>query len=157
MSKRKSVIAVLTVVFCISLLAGAYFFGKTVSARANPVWEKIEIEESYEYGELFSLPKRKITLGGKYGKVTTLLRYPDGTETKEDTVKLDKAGIYTLRFIAEAGGDVYLDEKEFSVTAKYTVVGEKSTVVYNAESKKPSSGALYVRLAAGEPWSFPSR
>lgn len=154
MSKRKSVIAVLTVVFCISLLAGAYFFGKTVSARANPVWEKIEIEESYEYGELFSLPKRKITLGGKYGKVTTLLRYPDGTETKEDTVKLDKAGIYTLRFIAEAGGDVYLDEKEFSVTAKYTVVGEKSTVVYNAESKKPSSGALYVRLAAGETLEF---
>ena len=154
MKKKKIVIAGLIAAFGISLLAGGYAVSKKANAVAVPVWGNVSVEESYEYGSTFVLPTRKITLGGKYGKVTTLLRYPDGTETKEATARLDEAGIYTLRFIAEAGGEVFLDEIKFNVTAKYAIVGDKSTAVYNAESLKPGSGAMYVRLAAGETLEF---
>ena len=154
MRKRKIVIAGLVAAFCVSLAAGAHVSLKNASANPVPVWGSVSVEESYEYGSTFSLPERKITLGGKYGKVTTFLRYPSGSETKEATAKLDEAGIYTLRFIAEAGGEVYLDEIKFDVTAKYAITGDKSTAVYNAESVKPGSGAMYVRLAAGETLEF---
>ena len=154
MRKNKLLFSVLIFAFAVSLFAVLFTFSKSVNASGVPVWGKADIEESYEYGSTFTLPERKITVGGKYGKVTTLLRYPDGTETKEATAKLDEAGIYTLRFIAEANGEVYLDEMNFTVTAKFAVAGEKSAVVYNDESCKPGSGALYVRLAAGETLTF---
>lgn len=154
MRKHRLILFGLVAAFALSLFAGLFTLNKSVNASGVSVWGKVSVEESYEYGSTFTLPERKITVGGKYGKVTTLLRYPDGTETKEATAKLDEAGIYTLRFIAEANGEVYLDEMNFTVTAKFAVAGEKSTVTYNDESCKPGSGALYVRLAAGETLTF---
>lgn len=154
MRKKRLIFSVLVFAFAISLFAGLSTLDKSVNASGVPVWGKVNIEESYEYGSTFDLPERKIIVGGKYGKVATLLRYPDGTETKEATAKLDEAGIYTLRFIAEANGEVYLDEITFAVTAKFAVAGEKSSIAYNDESRKPGSGALYVRLAAGETLTF---
>lgn len=154
MRKHKIILLGFIAAFAVSLIAGVATLGSSVNASGAPAWGSVTVEESYEYGSTFSLPERKIVVGGKYGKVTTLLRYPDGTETKEPSVKLDEAGIYTLRFIAEASGEVYLDEINFTVTAKYATAGEKSTVVYNSSSHKPGSGALSVRLAAGETLTF---
>ena len=154
MRKHRLILFGLVAAFAISLFAGLFTLNKNVNASGVPVWGKVEIEESYEYGSMFAIPERKVVVGGKYGKVTALLRYPDGTETKEATAKLDEAGIYTLRYIAEANGEVYFDEITFTVTAKFAVAGEKSTITYNDESRKPGSGALYVRLAAGEALTF---
>lgn len=153
MSKRKIVFTSIIAVFVVSVAMSIASFA-VVSARSVPAWGEVAVESGYEYGTTFNIPERKIVVGGKYRNVTAILRFPDGTETKESSVKLDQAGIYKLRFIAQADGNVYLDEKEFKVTAKYAIVGDKSTVEYISTSKKPNSGALYVRLAAGETLEF---
>lgn len=154
--RKKNLLAALSCATLIAAVAGATSISGGVYARAIPVWSEVDVESSYDYGAEFELPQRKLTVGGKYGKVSVVLRYPSGTETAADTAVLSEAGIYTLRYIAEASGGVYLDEKTFTVTSKYAYAGGDSTVEYgqSEQSIKYGANALKVRLAAGETLKF---
>ncbi len=136
-----------------------------VFATDGDGWKEIDIKESYDYNDTFTVPEMTFVKDGKSYRATFTLQFPDGKVGTNSSVKLDMAGVYTLSYSVKTDKEeVFGKEFSFDVqndTVVYTKdgttctygnlkeTGAGDTSTYNAKTE-----GLYVRLAEGDTLTF---
>lgn len=114
-------------------------------------WTEVEIESEYDFATKFRVPEREVVISGKKVKADAVVKIPDGTLTKKNTITLDVAGMYTLVYTAESEGNSYVDEITFQVYKDlYSFETNKSSAVYGKYEHAKTADGLLIRLAEGD-------
>lgn len=126
-------------------------FGNFKVFANNVSWTDVDIKAEYELWEEFQVPKRQITSGDKTQDAQVIVTLPDGTTTKEDTVKLGTPGKYTVTYTAKVNDKAYVEEKSFMVQNNlFTFNTENSSAEYGKYRDAKEVKGLMVRLAEGD-------
>lgn len=143
------------------ILGGTIVYGissKTLSAAAYD-WQDITVEDTYSYGDTFTVPARTISVGGAEVTATHSLIRPDGSATAASSVVLNSYGTYRLNYYASVNGKQYSDEVDFSVNAiAYSVSNTSlSSAKYGEYTElEANSEGIIVRLANKDALEFSS-
>ena len=139
------------------LLASVCLLAVGAFAAQADGWSAISIEEEYSYGDTFTVEKRTYTKDQKSYDAECLAVLPDGTQTKAESIDLDQAGIYELRYSALCDGALYTDVQSFKVQyPAYYYNSDGTSVTYgkgNFASGIHGDG-LVVRLAQNDTLTF---
>ena len=104
-----------------------------LSNTQNAVWSTLDLAENYAYGSTFNVPKRTLSVGENQVNAKSVLLYPNGTATVNESAVLNAYGYYQLSYTAAVNGKTYLEEHTFFVSgASYSVSNAKSSVHYGA-------------------------
>ncbi len=155
MTKKKILFSIITFISVLAFMLG---ISLALSPNGN-LFAKLFgnnetiIKEFYEYGETFAVPEK--TIDGA-SSTTSLLTYPDGTQSAEKEVKLNQAGKYTLTYSAIVNNELKSDEYSFKV--KYpSVTGFDNSTVYYGTSPYGDAGdtpGLFVALDSRDTITF---
>ncbi len=127
---------------------------KNVSA-GDAVWSKVELEETYRYGQTLQIPERQVSLDGNEAAVTAVLTYPDGTATLKPEAVLDMVGVYKLTYTAKNGAKTAQTEETFLVPQETIQVGVRSVKQeYGSSPYGEDVKGVGIRLAPGEAVEF---
>ncbi|MBQ2986409.1 MAG: hypothetical protein IJE23_02885 [Tyzzerella sp.] len=122
---------------------------------AKTSWTESQIEAEYEILSEFTVPEREVIVNGKQVKAKAVVQMPDGTATKEDTVKLKTAGMYTVTYTAENEGKRYVQEETFLVHNKlYSFQSEGSSATWGKYKHAKDTEGLMIRLAQGDTFTL---
>lgn len=139
------------------LLASVCLLAVGAFAAQADGWSAISLEEEYSYGDTFTVEKRTYTKDQKSYDAECLAVLPDGTQTKAESIGLDQAGIYELRYSVLCDGALYTDVQSFKVQyPAYYYNSEGTSVTYgkgNFASGIHGDG-LVVRLAQNDTLTF---
>ncbi len=141
-----SALRVLLAVLCAVMALG----GTATLALANQAtWSGEEIAEEYDYGTVFTVPERTLTVGGSSAAATHTVILPDGTSTLKSKLTLSMSGLYTVSYQATLDGKPYVQECDFLVSDYlYYFDTDKSSAVYD------ETQGLRVELAEGDTLHF---
>lgn len=129
--------------FCLFICLGVWL-SFTLQANAT----EYELQKSYFLNETVELPEETIMYDGvAYEAKAVALMYPSGISKKGNTHTLDEAGVYTVRYEANANGKTILEEKNFRVNYDlFTTKSGKSSFAYGAHEYAPSKQGLVLSL-----------
>lgn len=130
-------------------------FGSILIAGADdvPVWGGDDVQTEYVSHRKLTLPIKTVTVGEKTETAAAVVRFPDGTAKKVDTLFLDQTGEYTVSYTAKIDGKVYGKTDSFAVVSANVRTGENSSAVW-ARSEQYDDTGLQVSLAQGEILEF---
>ncbi len=158
MKRKIKKIGIAVCTFCV---LGLGVIAATDTHKANAESELIfssafTVEESYDYGESFSMPdpsQVQIGMGSLItNAVSAVLEFPDGTAKSQGDYTLDKTGTYTLTYYNAAGVSA---TQSFVVNKRYYgVSGEVSANYLSNLTSKESTDGISVTLKSGESFSF---
>ena len=132
-TKRKIKSFLLGVLMTAVTVCGATsLFGEKTEVSAE-VRESQAIMQTYIRNDVFTVPDAKIVHKDKeYDATKSILVYPDGNAYEGGEHILTQEGEYTLKYIAELGGENLIAEKQFTVVASY----------YSFESTEKNTNSL---------------
>ncbi len=137
---------VLLVTLCTVLAFSAVV---TVALANQPTWSDVTIAQEYDFGSVFTVPERTVTVGGTTVSASHTVMYPDGTSTLKSKITLNMSGLYTVSYHATVGDKPYVQEHTFMVADYlYYFDTDKSSAKYDAEQ------GLLVELAEGDTMHF---
>ncbi len=176
--KRKFLIELLVIVAVLSMIiAGVAYAIKPLSVNASEV-DIVETSElnpdgAWGYEEIISRPTGKIRYNDVDKEADVKVIFPDGTESvgKNDVIKLNVEGEYTVEYSADFDGQVvsktdsFVIEKELfyvtsdSSSAKYYNYVYKDHVTEDKSSARDSVinssvSGVYVSLASGDEFKY---
>lgn len=135
--------AALTVaVIAVSALAVMTLPGKAESA-ASP------FAETYSLGETVIIPARSIDVDGKSVPATAVTLLPDGSAVRQDSVRLDAPGRYTVEYRALAGGITHKESYSFTVGYPMSTLSVRSDTAEYGTVPDTSVKGLIVKLSNG--------
>ena len=107
-------------------------FGSILIAGADdvPVWGGDDVQTEYVSHRKLTLPIKTVTVGEKTETAAAVVRFPDGTAKKVDTLFLDQTGEYTVSYTAKIDGKVYGKTDSFAVVSANVRTGENSSAVW---------------------------
>ena len=130
-SKKKIALVVLCAVLLTAILTSVGIIIPNVLAAQNATWSGDDVQQSYAYGSLLTIPKRSITVGDSVIEASHYVVFPDGSSSYGDSVALTKSGMYKLTYTAKANSKVYTQSFDFSVVnALYSVADTDSSATY---------------------------
>lgn len=143
---------ILSAVMSLSVFCGIY----ALKTYAKEEWGSVSIESAYDFGSVFKVPQREVTIGGERVTATHTITYPDGKTTTEKSITLNEMGDYRLNYYAEKSGKQYGDSIAFTVkSVAYKVSDKSSSVTYGRYDKLgANSEGLIVRLASKDTLEF---
>lgn len=129
--------------------------GSVLMAGADdmPVWNGDDVQARYTSNRMLVLPKKTVTVGGKTETASAVVRFPDGTAKKIDSLFLEQTGAYTVSYTANVGCRLYSESKEFRVVSANVLTGANSTAAWRYSEKYADEG-LMIGLAQGETVTF---
>ncbi len=142
--------AVLMRALLVTLCAVLVLSTVTTLVLANqPQWSNVDIKEEYDFGTVFTVPERTVTVGATSVQATHTVIYPDGTSTLNSKITLNISGMYTVSYQATVEGKPYVQEHTFMVADYlYYFDTDKSSAKYDAEQ------GLLVELVEGDTLHF---
>lgn len=148
-SKKTLLMIILTVVFCVAM-------GVMSVYAETEKWSKVDIAESYIYGETFVVPERTVTVGNSSVEALSVVTCPSGKVTQAKSLRLGDMGDYTVRYYAKIGSKQYAKEETFSVKGVgYKVKSTLSSVSYGKYSEfGADSEGLNVKLSNKDELEF---
>lgn len=102
--------------FCLAVSFGMLCLtGMSRHTEAAELNTEQAIKEEYARGEWFEIPVGSLTVGGKTYAAVSVLYFPDGTATRENSLFLETEGIYTLTYTASVDKKIYSESIEITV------------------------------------------
>ncbi len=151
--KRKIVLGIFLAVM-LTVFFAAFTISQFVTAAPSDSWSEINTEPEYDFGMIFKIPERTVTVGGESAKAHAMLIYPDGSGVDTAEAALSQSGVYKLKYTAKIGDSVYESSVEFLVKEPYySFTSNKSSAVWGTYQYAKKSG-LMVRLADGDTMRF---
>ncbi len=153
MKKKKTLLMIIfAAVFCAALSVAGVM---SVYAEAEK-WSKVDIADSYVYGETFVVPERTVTVGNSSVAALSVVTCPGGKVTQAKTLRLGDMGDYTVRYYAKIGSRQYAKDETFSVKGVgYEVKSSLSSVSYGKYSEYGAdSEGLNVKLTNKDELEF---
>ena len=159
MNKTKKSKKLLAAVLAVLCAAACVVSGTAVAldARAQLSVSVAEtVEETYAFGDVFTVPNCTFSKNGKEKLGTATIEYPNGTQTSKTEITLNQSGQYTLRYFAELDGRMYTKEYSFAVQGRLASYESDKTVLSYGECTElgASSVGLNVKIANGDALSF---
>lgn len=92
LSKTKTKIGALFALCILTLLCLS--LGSVLMAGADdmPVWDGADVQARYTSNRMLVLPKKTVTVGGKTETASAVVRFPDGTAKRIDSLFLEQTG-----------------------------------------------------------------
>ena len=148
-SKKTLLMIILTAVFCVAM-------GVMSVYAETEKWSKVDIAESYVYGETFVVPERTVTVGNSSVEALSVVTCPSGKVTQAKSLRLGDMGDYIVRYYAKIGSKQYAKEETFSVKGVgYKVKSTLSSVSYGKYSEfGADSEGLNVKLSNKDELEF---
>ena len=157
-SKKKIALVVLCAVLLTAILTSVGIIIPNVLAAQNATWSGDDVQQSYAYGSLLTIPKRSITVGDSVIEASHYVVFPDGSSSYGDSVALTKSGMYKLTYTAKANSKVYTQSFDFSVVnALYSVADTDSSATYMprlANTRYQDTDGVMVKLVKGDALTF---
>ena len=101
----------------------AWTGSSSTALGADPAWSAVTIADEYLINSEFEIPARTVSIGtGNPVDADAVLIFPDGSATSVETVLLDMAGQYTVRYTAVINNMPYVEEESFSVNQVAAVI-----------------------------------
>lgn len=153
-NKKIGIIAILVLVFSISIIGGIGFANRN-DVKAATV-ENINVLDEYSLGKVFTIPTAKIKVGDKtVDSEYAYLVFPSGKASDKSPIVLDEEGIYQLVYTATVDGEKVKAIKNITVNKGIFKVGnENSSVYYGANSKLPSVEGVVLSIVNGDTFVY---
>lgn len=147
---EKGVLFAVCMLMLLCLSFGAVFIA---GADDVPVWDGDDVQAQYTSSRKLTVPTKAVTVGGKTETASAVVRFPDGTAKKVDSLFLEQTGLYTVSYTANVNGKLYSTSSDFRVVSASVLTGENSTAVWGYDEQYADTG-LMIGLAQGETVTF---
>lgn len=131
---------------------------KTLKTSAD--WSTFE-EGYHAFGTSYEVPTMTYDYDGNSYPATCIVTYPDKSQTAEETIELDQAGLYTFEYTVNVNGEIHSVIKTIEVDYAYLSVGNPkvSSAEYYDSTRTASElnadkDGIFVKLAFGDTLRF---